>query len=110
MFLYGHDLIEQDPDTGIVYAMDFSMASVHFRGIGKNLTRPNDCIYAAGPIQSTTYTRINCALRRTKKVADEELIPFPDSVDSSIIARQTNINFQRRFMMEAATNSTITEI
>lgn len=110
MFLYGHNLVEQDHDTGIVYAMNFSMASVHFRGIGKNLTKPNDCTYAAGPIQNTTYTRINCALRRPKQVLNETLIPFPDSVDSNIIARQTNINFQGRFMMEAATNSTITEV
>lgn len=37
MFLYGHNIVEQNLDTGIVYAMNFSFAAAHLRDLNKNL-------------------------------------------------------------------------
>lgn len=71
----------------------------------------NNCSTTAGPIGSATYTRIDCTLSRERKIADEHLVPYPEAVDTEmLIARALSQNFQARFMMESATNRTITEI
>ncbi|KAK5083999.1 hypothetical protein LTR70_007303 [Exophiala xenobiotica] len=111
LFIYGHNIVDQDSSTNRVYGMDVSIASVHLHNLNKNLTTPNNCSTAAGPIGSATYTRIDCTLSRERKIADEHLVPYPEAVDTEmLIARALSQNFQARFMMESATNRTITEI
>lgn len=109
-FAYASSITERDNTTDIVYGMNISMATVHFHNIYQNLTKPNDCIYAARPVDAASWIRTDCRLERKRDVQDEGLVPYPDSSEQSIIASALNQNFQARFMMEAATNRTITEI
>ena len=110
LFIYADLFTDVEPDTNIVYGMNFSIASVHLHELYKNLIDPEICQYAAGPIGSASYARIDCALTRERHVADEHMIPFPDTINMDILARALNQNFQARFMTQAATNRTITEV
>lgn len=111
LFIYAHNINEQNMTTGQVSAMDMSIASVHLHNLYKNLSTPNDCSYAAGPIGAATYVRADCALRREQWLPDEHLLPYPEAIDAEfLIASAFNQNFQARFMMEAATNQTITQV
>jgi len=109
-FAYASSITDRDNTTKIVYGMNISIASVHFHNIYQNLTKPNKCIYAAHPVDSASWIRIDCQLERKREVPDEALVPYPDSTEQAIIASALNQNFQARFMMEAATNRTITQV
>ncbi|KAK5063160.1 hypothetical protein LTR84_005236 [Exophiala bonariae] len=109
-FAYASSITDIDNTTDIVYGMNISMATVHFHNIYQNLTKPNNCIYAARPVDAASWIRTDCQLERQRDVKDEGFVPYPDSTEQSNIASALNQNFQARFMMEAGTNRTITEI
>jgi hypothetical protein len=109
-FTYGSSITNYNNATDVVYGMDISIASVHFHNIYQNLTTPNECIYAARPVGSASWIRIDCQLERERHVPDESLVPYPYSTEQGNVASALNQNFQARFMMEAATNRTITQL
>lgn len=109
-FAYASSITDYNNATDTVYGMNISIASVHFHNIYKNLTESRECIYAAHPVDAASWIRTDCQLERQRDVPDENLVPYPDTTEQSIIASALNQNFQARFMMEAATNRTITEV
>jgi hypothetical protein len=108
MFLVAPIYTNYDNDTGITYAMNISIASIHIQGAHKEKNTSSSCNFGAGGVDHASYTRADCSLHRPRHVPDENHIAYPDSGDVDSIPTAYTEYFQARFTQESTSNSEIT--
>lgn len=110
MFIVAPLYINYDNDTGITYAMNMSIASIHLHGIQKQTNTSSSCHFGTGIVEHASYTRADCSLNRPHTVPDENHMAYPNSGDVNSIPTGYTEYFQGRFTQESTSDSEITVI
>lgn len=90
-------------ETGVqVREMALELAAVHMHHMtGKPNDEDNACDFGKGPIQSVSYTKIECTISRVSGRVDNEYAAFPDGMVRSCLAQAAVQNYQARFISES---------
>ena len=98
-FRTGYEFLRQNNESGIWEEIDIILMALHMKGI-PGLLRDTDsyCSYAPGPIDSATYTKVVCKLRKRGK--DDTNIAYPDNDSLSFLSMAYNSYFQGRYSRE----------
>jgi energy-converting hydrogenase Eha subunit E len=110
MFIVAPLYINYDNNTGITYAMNMSIASIHLHGVQKQTNTSSGCHFGTGIAEHASYTRAECSLNRPQTVPDENHMAYPGSGDVNSIPTGYTEYFQARFTQESTSDSEITVI
>ncbi|KAL6252596.1 hypothetical protein RBB50_000315 [Rhinocladiella similis] len=93
---------EVDETSGQVREMALELAAVHMHHMsGKPEDDESACDFGKGPIQSASYTKIECTASRVPGRVDNEYAAFPDGMVRSCLAQAVVQNYQARFISES---------
>lgn len=90
--------------------MNISLLAVHMHDLLGNRNKSIDCSFGAGPIGQSSYTAINCELRRRNQVAVARNVAYEDSDATGYVSQAFKTYYQARFMKQTITNSSISVI
>ncbi|KIW11244.1 hypothetical protein PV08_10544 [Exophiala spinifera] len=93
---------EIDDTSDQVHEIALELAAVHMHNVN---VKPEDedsaCDFGTGPVQSASYTKIQCVVRRLPGRMDDEYAAFPDGMVPSCLAQAAVQNYQARFISES---------
>lgn len=99
-----------DKDTGIVKELNVDLAAIHLRHVKMQTDSDSLCYFGEGPIESASYTKIECTVRRDDRNPDQLNIAFPDSATPWLVSRALVQNYEAQFIRESIRSGNITVI
>lgn len=99
-----------DQATGITIEMAIDLAAIHLHKISKQEDSDSLCDFGKGPVESASYTKIECTVRRIDLNPDQQNIAFPDSDTPALVSRALVQNYQAQFIRESIRGGDITVI
>jgi hypothetical protein len=90
-----------DPGTGITNEMAIDLAAIHLHKLHLQTDSDSLCYFGEGPIESASYTKIACTVRRIDLNPDQHNIAFPDSDTPWLVSRALVQNYQAQFIRES---------
>lgn len=99
-----------DPATGITNEIAIDLAAIHLHKLNIQTDSDSLCYFGEGPIESASYTKIACMVRRIVLNPDLHNIAFPDSDTPWLVSRALVQNYQAQFIRESIRGDNITII
>jgi len=90
-----------DHATGITNEMVIDLAAIHLHKIRMQKNSSSLCDFGEGPIESASYTKIACTVRRIDLNPEQHNIAFPDSATPWLVSRALVQNYQAQFIRES---------
>ncbi|KEF58063.1 uncharacterized protein A1O9_05986 [Exophiala aquamarina CBS 119918] len=90
-----------DQATGITNEMAIDLAAIHLHKLSMQEDSDSLCNFGEGPVESASYTKIECTLRRIDLNPDQHNIAFPDSATPWLVSRALVQNYQAQFIRES---------
>jgi hypothetical protein len=98
-------------DSGDTFrSMNISLASVHMHNLGRSQNSTDNCIFSKGPVESSSYTKIDCHLQQYGPVEDPWTVAFPDVYYPGNVPEALTEYYQARFTQQSTSDSHITVI
>ena len=110
MFIYawkGWDYVEAGNTNR---AMKIKVVALHMHSLPRNQNDTNGCQFAPGAVGTSTYTAIDCQLRRKQHVPDPMNVAFPDTYTNQNLVFALTEFYQARFTQESTEDSPISVI
>lgn len=105
----GWNYFDYNSTTDITYNMSITVVALHMHWLNK--TGDNDnCQFGAGPVESSSYTKMTCNLTRSHTIPDEDHLAYPDATDYDALGDAYIANWYDQFSTQANTNETISPI
>lgn len=99
-----------DEDTGIVKEMAIDLAAVHMHNVSIQTDSDSFCDFGEGPIESATFTKIECRVQRINQDPKQLNIAFPDGATPWLAGRALVQNYQAQFIRESIRGDNVTVI
>jgi len=99
-----------DEDHDINYEMVLDLAAVHLHKLSVQMDSDSDCKFGKGPVESASYTKIECLLKRTAIDPTLENIAYPDSPNAWLVSRALVQHYFARFSRESVRTGNFTII
>ncbi|KAK5047927.1 hypothetical protein LTR84_006115 [Exophiala bonariae] len=99
-----------DENTGIVRQMDIDLAAVHLHNVNIQSDSDSFCYFGEGPIESASFTKIECRVQRIDQDPKQLNIAFPDGATPWLVGRALVQNYQAQFIRESIRGDNVTVI
>lgn len=99
-----------DDDYDVNYEMVLDLAAVHMQNLSIQTDSSSDCIFGKGPVESASYTKIECLLKRTIRDPTLVNIAYPDSTNAWLVSRALVQHYFARFSRESTRTGNFTVI
>ncbi len=100
MFRTAFQYLRKDNASGIWEDIDVTLMALHMQGLGKTPYTENWCDFAPGAVDSATYTKAFCKVRKTRPTASGEDViglAFPDNIAMDYLSKGYTTFFQGRY-------------
>lgn len=77
-FIVGFNNLDHVEAENTFRKMDLVIASIHLHGAAGNDNITMDCDFGIGPIEHSSFTKVECTIQRRESVNDYNNIAFPD--------------------------------
>lgn len=110
LFIYAYRNGDYTERGDTYRSMNFSLASVHMHNLGRNQNDTEGCFFSEGPVESSSYTRIDCSLEQRDQVEDPWTVAFPEVYTPESVPAAYRQYYQARFTQESTSDSPISVI
>jgi hypothetical protein len=110
LFIYGWKGWDYQEEGDVSRAMSITLVAIHMHLLPRTDNSSDECNFAVGDVEESSYTGINCELRRQKQVEDPWNVAFPDTHNNGALSSALTEFWQARFAQESTSDSPITVI